>query len=277
MASPHFALVFDVQDEPDLDDLNAVAAAVQKQLSDDVAPFWGVTGTIAVFRELERVPADYWPVLISDDYKGASLGVHRNIDGRPFALIKYTDSYSLAVSHEVIEILVDPDGERLCVAQSPVEEQGLVKFLVEVCDPSEHSRYGYEIDGILVSDFYTQRYFDEHYQPGVRYSFTRAIKTPRQVLPGGYLSWQTDDGTWWQHRLFGDDPGIHELPGVGDGYDGLRLRIDYLTSHPELEQGLPKHNPRLRSAIKAAKAARTASEQRAQQLRSVIAGLQAAA
>jgi hypothetical protein len=45
------------------------------------------------------------------------------------------------------------------------------------------------VNGILLSDFYTPDYFDPVVAPGVRYSFTGAIKEPREVLDGGYLSW----------------------------------------------------------------------------------------
>jgi hypothetical protein len=75
--------------------------------------------------------------------------------------------------------------------------------LVEVCDPSEAAQFGYSVNGVLMSDFYTPRYFDPIASNGVRYSFTDAISEPRQVLPGGYLSWldpETDD--WWQETFF---------------------------------------------------------------------------
>lgn len=41
------------------------------------------------------------------------------------------------------------------------------------------------MNGVTVSDFYTPHYFDPVVNPAVRYSFTAAIKKPRDVLKGG--------------------------------------------------------------------------------------------
>jgi hypothetical protein len=68
-----------------------------------------------------------------------------------------------------------------------------VLILVEVCDPSEDGQFGYSVNGVLVSDFYTPRFFDPVAVDGVRYSFTGAITEPRQVLDGGYMSWWDPD------------------------------------------------------------------------------------
>jgi hypothetical protein len=87
-------------------------------------------------------------------------------------------------------MLVDPFGDRMVPGDSPRKSQGRVNFLVEVADPSEAPEFGYTINGLLVSDFYTPQYFDPVRNQGVRYSFTGAIEEPRQVLRGGYLSWQ---------------------------------------------------------------------------------------
>ena len=67
--------------------------------------------------------------------------------------------------------------------------QGRVNFLLEVCDPCEGAAYGYTLDGVLLTDFYTPHYFDPVAKVGVDYSFTGSISGPRAVLEGGYLSW----------------------------------------------------------------------------------------
>jgi hypothetical protein len=65
----------------------------------------------------------------------------------------------------------------------------------------------------MVSDFYTPNFFDGKAAPGVRYSFTGAITKPRQVLPGGYLSWhEPHSGHWWQQTWFsGSKPKFVDL------------------------------------------------------------------
>ena len=87
-------------------------------------------------------------------------------------------------------MLADPFGNRVVAGQSPKRGQGRVEFLVEVCDPSEADEFGYTVNGILVSDFYTPHFFDP-------------VKAPRRALQlhgrdhrrrarsckGGYISW----------------------------------------------------------------------------------------
>src|SRR5260370_6134230 len=86
-------------------------------------------------------------------------------------------------------MLVDPSGNRTVASNSPKPDQGRVLILVEACDPSEAAVFGYSVNGVLVSDFYTPQFFDPVPVDGVRYSFTGAITEPRQVLDGGYLCW----------------------------------------------------------------------------------------
>ena len=74
-----------------------------------------------------------------------------------------------------------------------------MEFLVEVCDPSEAAEFGYTVNDILVSDFYTPRFFDPALDTQARYSFTGAITKPRQILRGGYVSWHDPvSNHWWQ-------------------------------------------------------------------------------
>src|SRR5262249_60863709 len=87
-------------------------------------------------------------------------------------------------------------------------------------------------NGILVSDFYTPNYFDPVKAAGVRYSYTGALTEPRQVLPGGYLSWQdAASGHWWQEVWFGTDhPEFRDLGVIDQKANGnVRAVIDRST------------------------------------------------
>jgi hypothetical protein len=217
-------------------DLMRVSAALQKQASRDVAPIWNISATVDAFEKLEDVPIGYWPMIVKDDigFSGAA-GIHLDKDRQPFALITSSsslDGWSLTASHECLEMLVDPFGNRLIAGDSPKEGQGRVSFLVEVCDPSEASDFAYTSNGVLVSDFYTPRFFDPILSPGVRYSFTGSIKEPRQVLAGGYLSWvDSTTNHWWQETWFdGSGPQFRDI-GVLDANTGsLRSQIDRITT-----------------------------------------------
>jgi len=170
--------------------LSMISAAIQKQVSRDLAPIWNIEATVDAFEKLEDVPLGYWQVLIKDDIQENAAGIHLNDDnGQPYALVQYSDDWSLTTSHETLEMLVDPSGNRTAATNSPSPKQGRALVLVEVSDPSEAPEFGYSVNGVLVSDFYTPNFFDPVTAPGVRYSFTGAIKEPRQVLDGGYVSW----------------------------------------------------------------------------------------
>jgi len=220
-----------VSEAPSLEfnELARVSAAIQKQVTRDLGPIWDVAATVDAFAELEDVPPGYWPVIIvEDDPRLADSpigGVHLDRDNQPFSVLKRTDHWGLIASHEVLEMLVDPFGNRLIAGNSPKADQGRVEFLVEVCDPSETSSYS--VNGLTVADFYTPRYFDPVAAAGVRYSFTGAITQPRQVLTGGYLSWHDSvSDEWWQATFFGAAPEFRNLGPLTELGASLRSQID---------------------------------------------------
>jgi hypothetical protein len=203
------------------------SAAVQKQITRDLAPYWGVRATVDAFEDLASVPSDYRPVVLFgdaeelrgqlesavgapyaeqliDDFESDRLsGLHLNAFTRqPFALVEASDTWSVTLSHEVIEMVVDPYGNRLVAAMHPLEPRQRVKFLVEVCDPCQ--AMWYPVNGVPVSDFYTPRYFDPVAVDRSRYSFTGSLEYPLQILDGGYLSW-----------IDPEDSGLYQL-GAGE-------------------------------------------------------------
>src|SRR5205085_1567614 len=100
----------------------------------------------------------------------------------------------------------------------------------EACDPSESAEFGYTVNGILMSDFYTPQFFDPIQAAGVRYSFTGAITEPRQVLRNGYLSWHDPVGDhWWQLQFFGSSAVFKDLGQLSAKNGSLRVQIDRLT------------------------------------------------
>jgi hypothetical protein len=185
--------------------LGPAVAALQRQVARDFGPIWGMQATVDGFPTLDDVPVGYWQIIIMDDIPFHAAGIHLNErSGQPFALVRYSEEWTLTTSHECLEMLADPNGNRLVPGDSAKPDQGRVEYLVEVCDPSESATYAYSVNGFLVSDFYTPQFFDPKESSGVRYSFTGAITRPRQVLDGGYISWREPiSGHLWQ--LFVDD------------------------------------------------------------------------
>ncbi|MEW2417853.1 hypothetical protein AB0953_29640 [Streptomyces sp. NPDC046866] len=209
--------------------ITRVAAALQKQATRDFAPLWQVNATVDAFDRLEDVPVGYWPLIVVDDVPDAA-GYHTDENGQPFSLIEFSESWSLTASHEMLEMLADPFGNRLVSGKSPHPEQGQARFLVEVADPSEAEEFGYTVNGLLVSDFFTPRFYDPVTVPGTRYSFGGHITAPRTILRGGYISWEdTATGEWWQQTWFsGKEPTFRRL-GKLSGSGSIREAIDAQT------------------------------------------------
>jgi hypothetical protein len=199
-------------------ELCKIAAAVGKQVQRDFYPIWGRDAVVSAFASTADIPSDYWPVKIQDDIgQPEASGFHTDANGQPYALCEAGPDVSTTVSHETLEMLADPFGNRLIAGQSPVAAQGRVRFLCEVCDPSEAQSY--TVNGVQVSDFYCPEFFDPVASTTGRYSYLNKILAPRTILPGGYLSWMTDDGKWWQQTWF--DASASE-PSIGGPYDWSR-------------------------------------------------------
>lgn len=276
MLPQYVALVSETSDLA-LDDLAPVAGAIQKQVTRDFEPIWGVNAVITAYPTLEDVPIGYWPLIVKDDIglRGAA-GVHLDDSGQPFSLIQLSNRWPLTTSHECLEMLADPFGNRLIAGDSIDPDQGRVEHLVEVCDPSEGEANAYSVNGVLVSDFYTPRYFDPVVSQGVQYSFTGAITEPRQVLPDGYLSWHNPaDNHWYQARFFTDNLEIVDLGVFAASVKSLRSEVDRFSFRPALAADLPAQSAPLLATMTAARKAVPAKTSKAASWRAQIAALTA--
>jgi hypothetical protein len=151
---------------------------------------WNVQATVDAFDKLEDVPIGYWHVLLQDELPGGAAGLHKRDDNKqPFALVALTTNWPVFISHEVLEMLIDPQGTLTRAGDSLKPGQGRVEYLIEVCGPCQSSKFAYSVNSVMVSDFYTPQYFDPVKSSGVRYSFSGQVHGPREVLDGGYLSW----------------------------------------------------------------------------------------
>jgi len=189
-----------------LDRLSLATAAIQKQVTDDFGPIWNVTATVDCFPTLDSKPQDYLPVVIRENIGVTAVGVHLSDDAeRVFALVTYRDEdWTITLSHEILEMLVDPFGVRFPLGPSPADDGSTVEYLAEVCDPCQDLSFGYPVNGVTVSDFVIPAFYDAE-GPG-HYDFRRHIDRPRRLLPGGYFTWRdlaTRD--WWLTSLEEDE------------------------------------------------------------------------
>jgi len=222
----HLALLSET-DKVTIDELQVVAAALSKQVAMDVGPAWSLHATVNAFSNPASIPQNYWPVIVKDsiDQPGAA-GFHSDNHNQPYALLQWSPDWSVTASHEVIEAIGDPFGNRLIGGVINGEP---VRVLKELCDPPE--AFSYLIDGVHVSDFLLPAFFGAERQ-GVHYTFLNKVKKPLSIARGGYLSYLTQDNHWHQLTWFGGlSPKVRDLGPESNrpAHQSLRSYIDEQT------------------------------------------------
>jgi hypothetical protein len=179
--------------------LQQYANALQQQTDNDLAPAWNVRADISVLPGGENIPPGTWPINIVDSLNGGG-GVHRDDQGQVYANVTNDDNLSLTISHELLEMLVDPSGDRLMSA--PDLDPGFpgrqVSYLVEVCDPCEI--YSYVINNVTVSDFILPSFYDPTATGQVDVLGALAGPLPQNVPSGCYISWFDPQDQMWHEQ-----------------------------------------------------------------------------
>lgn len=227
----------------------AAAAALNVQATRDLPQFWSVNAAVSYLPDPNSIPQGVWPIQIVESLPKGEGGFHLTNNNQPYAKVIYTpggDDWTIDASHEMVEMLIDPNGNRLqtstaigIVGGNIKDIVGKFEYLVEACDPCEANNYAYSIDGIMVSDFLTPHFYDLVAAPGVRYSFTGAIKTPREMLPGGYISYVDPQSDEMQQILW-VDPGPPTLRNLGKVPPDFSLREFVETETSQLVHGKRK-------------------------------------
>lgn len=204
-----------------------IVRALAVQLDRDFSPVWGENPTLSTTTN----PPGSWELIVFDnaDQAGA-LGYHDiTADGTPLGkvfaktTINAGDKVSVTMSHELLEMIVDPDIN--LVAEYDDKAGAPAKFYAyEVCDAPEDDQYGYMIGDVLVSDFVYPAFFEGWRTKGsTQFDFNKKITAPFQILTGGYLS-------------------ILDLGNLGAGWQ----QIDGRLSPPAARDG---HGAMLRAAV----------------------------
>jgi|SRR5579871_4439835 hypothetical protein len=191
--------------------LERYAAALQQQVDNHLAPAWNVRADISVLDAGAVVPEGTFPLNIVNALAGQA-GVHTNDQGQPSAEAVNGDQLSITLSHELLEMLVDPSGTRVTQAADldPYSAGQQVNYLVEVCDPCV--LYSYDIDGVPVSDFVLPSFYDPDATGQV--DFAGFLAQPLTVPLGCYISWlDPTDNRWHELQpngtfLVGAQPGL---------------------------------------------------------------------
>ena len=183
-----------------------LTTALQRQVSEDFAPAWGIDAALSFVASDQRPEADTWWLSILDTTDHAGVVGHHDLthEGLPIGKVfAATDRHfglhwTVTASHELLEMLVDPDVSRAVLVHPTPGDAKLYAY--EVCDPCQDDSQGYEIEGVIVGDFVYPSYFEVFRKPNSsQFDHRKQLTAPvPAVLPGGYLSVRdmTAPGIW---------------------------------------------------------------------------------
>jgi hypothetical protein len=201
------------------EEVATITAALQRQVDHDFRPTWGIAAELTAVPKGTPPAADAWVLAILDDPDQANaLGYHDLTpellpQGKVFAKAdqKFDAAVSVTTSHELLEMLGDP-----FVNTSALDPQTGRLCAYESSDAVEADDLGYEIDGVLVSDFVLPQYFDPlHAGKGQPLSFKGNVTEPFSLAAGGYMNFLDlgDLEKGWQQMTAQGTPESGREPG----------------------------------------------------------------
>jgi hypothetical protein len=181
-------------------------AAVQKMLpaftqqwNHDLKPIWGLDTAAFTFVPKGHAPAKgtWWVVFLDNSDQADALAYHDLTDeGLPISkvfvktILADKASLSVGATHEIVEMAVDP------WLNSAYQDPSGTFWAGEIADPVEDDQYGYEIGGVLVTDFVTPNWFAHQHAQTLIDLKSHAHKA-FEVLTGGYAQ-KFDPKHGWQ-------------------------------------------------------------------------------
>ena len=188
--------------------IHPVIRAINRQIAEDFAPFWGMTATLrlegrSAGRPDEVQMADLrgdavlylWHHADVDD----AVGYHfQNARGIPFGFVftkiaeEIREPWSVTLSHEALELIADPETNLLVMGPHPTAKRDVFHWF-EMCDAVQAESY--KIDGIDVSNFVLPLYFTgtrDTDEIGARndflgHSYDGSTLQSFGINPGGYI------------------------------------------------------------------------------------------
>lgn len=192
------AIVNEIRDADVNDAAVAAMVAVLNEQAIDFADFWQrMPIEVYAAATLAEVDANDAPLaLVPTSDVPEDLGYHAiQASGRPFgicawgpvkaaggAVLTGADAFSVTVSHEYLELIVNP----YVTAWIDTPEGDQEPF--EICDRVQGDSYAignYPGPAVSVSNFLGPRAFSQGPGP---YDFQRVLTSPREVRPGGYVA-----------------------------------------------------------------------------------------
>lgn len=221
-------------------ELQAAVRAINRQLEEDFFPHWQFGARLRVdsagrapTQRETKVALPVLPgrrgdaILYIEDEATMALteGYHDgNNDDVPFGFVFLdacgdgADCWTVALSHEAIELVGDPLNNLLVQGPHPLDHRRLVFHQFELCDAV--SGECYEIEGVKVQNFLLPGWFSRRHVEGARNDFLGRVEpglslAPFAIAPGGYLMFwdeQMPEGKKWTPHF-----------DAGDGMAGRKV------------------------------------------------------
>lgn len=174
-------------------DVRRVAAALDRQVREHFGPVYGVTATVEAVPQGGQDPRAWQVAIVDDEASADDDGWHElTANGQPLGkvlakkVIAETGGWSTTASHEVLELLADPDMSLYVLVFG---SGGSHLYAYEVCDPVQDDRHAYTIDRVRVSDFLYPAWFESFRgRRSTRFDHAGACDRPLQILAGGYAT-----------------------------------------------------------------------------------------
>jgi hypothetical protein len=180
--------------------------AINRQITEDFEPYWslgallrleGRSGPQPTKQALPDMRGDAVLYLWDKSDVPGALGYHnRNNSGIPFGFVfldiieKYHESWTVTLSHEAMEAILDPEVNLLVQGPHPAQPNRDVFHWYEACDAVQAETY--KIDDIEVSNFVLPLYFTSSDEVGGRNDFLGRAHNGQTlksfgINPGGYI------------------------------------------------------------------------------------------
>ena len=182
-------------------DVATMTQAIASQVQFDAAPIWDrAPATVVFYTDPTAVPAAAHGIAIVDtiqDQPTGVLGLHTEDQaGQTWGVVAAKPeldnggkvltgdwSVSSTLSHEVLEMFVDPN----CNLWAN-DGKGSV-YSLEVCDPVEAPTY--TVSGVSVSNFVTPSWFDPLAPATAQFDKLGQLTAGFSILQGGYMVYQS--------------------------------------------------------------------------------------
>ncbi len=175
------------------DEVKLMTLGVALQAREHAAPTWDIRPPKVEYRDSEDVTeAGAFKVVIFDDADMAgALGYHSDgPDGLPYGRVfvkvsqKNNSSVSGVLSHEVLEIMMDPQANYWADNWNDNKT-----YALEVADPVESDHYMVDVDGkqVEVSNFVLPAWFDPNPPAGSKFDWMGTVSKPFTMSEGGYV------------------------------------------------------------------------------------------